>query len=464
MLVDRGFQRSGKYVYRPMMKSTCCPQYVFRTDVCKFKLSKSQKASLKKFKRYLIEGRIESSNAAPGDRNPKQVNVLDSSTANESSATTNIFISQIEPTDDASPTDQKPSQEGQFQEKKTVPLICSGVGPDPNKPPCKKAKLLRQDKKAQKELVARKKLKVSDSTLLSSNDNIPKLSTEERSSSMLSQNLSEYLMFPKHEECIHKFRTQLVPIDKIHQDADKTLQESFLVFRKFQVGVHAETEEDSKYQQFQSFLLDTPLTTEKHTDDIIYGSFHLQYLLDERIFAVGVLDILPKGVLSEYLYYDPDYRFLAPGVISALMEISLTQQYYRQDSGMQYYYMGYYVQSCPKMNYKRRYSASSLLCPETNTYVALDKCIPILKCHPYSRLADPEIQDDVETYSDEELHSITLLIGDGTLEYGRYRESYGVELDSVMRAYMKMVGKLLAVRMKVYATDILYTSSECVDI
>lgn len=44
-----------------------------------------------------------------------------------------------------------------------------------------------------------------------------------------------------------------------------------------------------------------------------YGSFHQQYYLDDRLIAVGVIDILPLCVSSVYFFYDPDYRFLSLG-------------------------------------------------------------------------------------------------------------------------------------------------------
>ena len=37
----------------------------------------------------------------------------------------------------------------------------------------------------------------------------------------------------------------------------------------------------------------------------IYGAYHRQYLLNGKIIAVGVIDILPSCVSSVYLYYDP---------------------------------------------------------------------------------------------------------------------------------------------------------------
>lgn len=52
-----------------------------------------------------------------------------------------------------------------------------------------------------------------------------------------------------------------------------------------------------------------------------YGSFHQQYILDGKIIAVGVVDILPFCLSSVYLYYDPDYAFLSLGTYSALRYI-----------------------------------------------------------------------------------------------------------------------------------------------
>lgn len=39
-LVDRGWRRSGCYLYKPNMQRTCCPQYTIRLDVNKFSANK----------------------------------------------------------------------------------------------------------------------------------------------------------------------------------------------------------------------------------------------------------------------------------------------------------------------------------------------------------------------------------------------------------------------------------------
>ena len=60
-----------------------------------------------------------------------------------------------------------------------------------------------------------------------------------------------------------------------------------------------------------------------------------------------MIDLIPDGLSSVYLYYDPDEHHLALGKYTALKEIEFCQQH-----GLKYYYMGYYIHSCPKMRYK----------------------------------------------------------------------------------------------------------------
>jgi arginyl-tRNA---protein transferase len=76
--------------------------------------------------------------------------------------------------------------------------------------------------------------------------------------------------------------------------------------------------------------------------------------------AVGVLDLLPHAVSSVYLFYNPDYAHWDFGKISALHEIALTIE-----GAHDYYYMGYYIHSCVKMQYKGTFAPSYLLDPES---------------------------------------------------------------------------------------------------
>jgi arginine-tRNA-protein transferase len=72
----------------------------------------------------------------------------------------------------------------------------------------------------------------------------------------------------------------------------------------------------------------------------------MQHRIDGRLFAVGVLDILPTGVSSVYLIYDPIFAFLKPGIISAIKEIEFVQAEMAAAPQLQYYYMGFYIPTC----------------------------------------------------------------------------------------------------------------------
>ena len=50
------FNRSGKYVYKPTMDVTCCPQYAIRCPVDEFRMSRSHKKIIKRNNRFFNTG------------------------------------------------------------------------------------------------------------------------------------------------------------------------------------------------------------------------------------------------------------------------------------------------------------------------------------------------------------------------------------------------------------------------
>lgn len=64
---------------------------------------------------------------------------------------------------------------------------------------------------------------------------------------------------------------------------------------------------------------------------------------------------------------------LSPGKLSALKEIELCIAVANMQPSCKYYYMGYYIHKCPKMNYKVSYQPSELLCPVTSQWVEASK-------------------------------------------------------------------------------------------
>lgn len=142
----------------------------------------------------------------------------------------------------------------------------------------------------------------------------------------------------------------------------------YALYRRYQLLVHNDTPDRISESSYRNFLVDTPLNFVPSTGDGTvppcgFGSFHQQYLIDGKLVAVGVVDILPKCLSSKYLFWDPDYAFLSLGKYSALQEIDWLKQNQTHCASLQYYYLGYYIHKCGKMRYKASYRPSELLCP-----------------------------------------------------------------------------------------------------
>ncbi|KAJ2879045.1 Arginyl-tRNA--protein transferase 1 [Coemansia aciculifera] len=176
-------------------------------------------------------------------------------------------------------------------------------------------------------------------------------------------------------------------------------EEKFGVFEKYQVAVH--DDQEVSRQGFRRFLCDSPLLfqplAQAADQDVLpmsgLGSYHQCYYVGGRLAAVGVLDILPSCVSSVYLFYDPEFSHLSLGTFSALREIALVRQLHQQCSlpNLQYYYMGYYIPSCPKMTYKGRWRPADLLDLYTFKWIPIDRCLERIARYPVFCTFDPDV-------------------------------------------------------------------------
>ncbi|KAJ2851265.1 Arginyl-tRNA--protein transferase 1 [Coemansia brasiliensis] len=168
-------------------------------------------------------------------------------------------------------------------------------------------------------------------------------------------------------------------------------EEKFLVFERYQKSVHCD---DATRHGFRNFLCDSPLVYERVANDELprgLGSYHQCYYVDERLVAVGVIDILPSCVSSVYLFYDPEYSSLSLGTFSSLREIALVHQLNRSTRSIQFYYMGYYIPSCPKMTYKGQWRPAELLDLVTFRWIPIDSCLERIRSHPVFCTFDPHV-------------------------------------------------------------------------
>ncbi|KAI5070924.1 hypothetical protein GOP47_0013175 [Adiantum capillus-veneris] len=191
---------------------------------------------------------------------------------------------------------------------------------------------------------------------------------------------------PVKEECAVKHTIKIRTTNSVFD------REEFSLYRRYQIAIHNENPEDVTELSFRRFLVDTPLTfvpaSQEGGEFWGFGSFHQQYLIDGRLVAVGVIDILPSCLSSNYFFWDPDFAFLSLGRYSALKEIEWVQEAKKYCPTLEYYYLGHYIHSCPKMHYKVTFRPSELLCPIRFQWVPFDLARPLLDKQPFVCLSE----------------------------------------------------------------------------
>jgi arginine-tRNA-protein transferase len=84
----------------------------------------------------------------------------------------------------------------------------------------------------------------------------------------------------------------------------------------------------------------------------------------------------------------------------------LTRELQCKAPQLQFYYMGFYIHSCPKMKYKGQYTPSLLLCPVNFTWHKLESCRAKLDTKKYCVFSDQESKEgDIDIDEVNKFHS-----------------------------------------------------------
>ncbi|KAH8355335.1 hypothetical protein KR093_011252 [Drosophila rubida] len=440
-LIDRGWRRCGNYCYKPQNDVTCCPCYTIKCDALEFKLTKSNKRILRRMNKFLRDGKRDSSEQHQQSKNNDGDGDADD---------LGIAGNTSEPHPQL--PDKKPSiidvahvetlAQQRASQLKTASVVKSQEGGEgarisgdsdqsaaskiftSSNPPRKKAKQMRLERR-QAKACAPKEHKV----------------TQEKS-------LRDFLTSASDTDK-HKLKIVLVAASDIQHSCTDAVH---ALYRKYQLVIHNDNPARLTLASMQRFLVKTPLKHEKSEDtpDMGYGSFHQQYWLDDKLIAVGVIDILPGSVSSVYFFYDPDYSFLSLGTYGSLREIDLVQTIAKGMPALKYYYMGFYIHSCTKMRYKGKLSASYLLCPETYIWVPLTDAIRSkLDAKQYQRLNPVATDKDANEFVNQNVNDVQLLLDPrNCITYQRFVQRIGPYdgRDAIIE-YGKLVGKVCAHRM-----------------
>jgi len=249
----------------------------------------------------------------------------------------------------------------------------------------------------------------------------------------------------------HKFSLRLVRANLRDPNFMATFQESYSVYQQYQLIVHKDPPHDCDMQSFAQFLCNSPLMYETR-QGVELGAFHQHYLVDGRIVAVAVLDILPQCLSSVYLYYDPKFwgSKLSPGTYSAIREIQLTQELGKQLPSLQYYYLGYYVHSCPKMKYKGQFLPSQLLSPSLLSWHPITSCLPLLDSSKYCTFEGIDEIYPGPTVPPSEIGRVGLLAGNVATCWAKVGGDRDDPVPQRLSVYWRLVGQTLAESMLLY--------------
>ena len=323
-LLDRGWRRSGRWMYRPHLNDTCCPPYTIRLDACAFAPTKSQRKVEKRWRQYL-DGEL--------DDDGKRVAVDDgdeddSKRADEPSASSASFESTANPSGDREKTHLEKTRDADATPK--------------TKRLTKRVFEIRE---------------------------APSAFDEE-----------EYRLWRRYQASVHGDDEGSLGKSSYR----RFLVDTPLRLRQAPVREPGNDEEQGGWVEWAGYAA----TEQKHKENDAgendaaprtvrappngFGSFHHQYRVDGRLVAVGVVDVLPKCLSSKYFFWEPSFAWASLGKLGALREIEWVKNASKTCASLRYYYLGYYIHECPKMRYKAEYRPSELKCAVTGKWTTLD--------------------------------------------------------------------------------------------
>ncbi|PKL16200.1 MAG: hypothetical protein CVV49_17435 [Spirochaetae bacterium HGW-Spirochaetae-5] len=97
-----------------------------------------------------------------------------------------------------------------------------------------------------------------------------------------------------------------------------------------------------------------------------------EYYIDDKLAAVGFLDVSSNGLSSIYFIYRDEFARYSLGTFSALKESE-----YALSIGLKYYYLGYYIQNNSSMAYKNSFHINEKMDWNTGEWIREDYPIPV---------------------------------------------------------------------------------------
>jgi len=120
-------------------------------------------------------------------------------------------------------------------------------------------------------------------------------------------------------------------------------------------------EKYAMYCRYLEFQHDETMSRDLRTcREFLYSSptstLEMSYRIGQRLIGVSIADVVPGGLSSVYMYFEPEFAGRSMGTLSILREIDHCKR-----SELDYYYLGFYVAGAKTMAYKSRFRPNEIL-------------------------------------------------------------------------------------------------------
>lgn len=317
-LIEQGWRRCGIYYYKPEIEKCCCKPYSIRLEVERFKMKNSQIKALKKFENFIRKG----NDALLGFNEEKKALVQQIKNDDEVE-----ILGKLENIMEAFHQSITEDKEWGFLK----------LGHEVNRVKIMKQCSLKADLQFYSNVFCIYFKQWKDLQVNIQDENASFKEFFDRFTPAIHNFLKEYLdinnfkiyksgyvtfffnhntsyFLKKASSEISNKKFNLTNSCKLRIKVIKAKfeEESFLIYKKYCKEVHNTNETPSNYENFLCMQAleeaqkeeDQPQTIESE-DLIKLGCYHMKYYVDDRLMAVGVVDVLPKSLSSVYFFYDP---------------------------------------------------------------------------------------------------------------------------------------------------------------
>jgi len=117
--------------------------------------------------------------------------------------------------------------------------------------------------------------------------------------------------------------------------------EHFSLYRRYQASRHPSSSmDDPDPEKYEEFMVASNVNT-----------LFTEMFLGDRLVAVVVSDKLSDGLSAIYVFYEPELTRRSLGSFAILWQID-----YARRLGLDWIYLGYWIEKCKKMNYKTNFA------------------------------------------------------------------------------------------------------------